>query len=90
MPIRGFLYFAHLYEKYIERHKLNIYGSKLLKLPTPQYIVFYNGAGMEKDEIKKERYDLLNLVVIRLGDFSLLTEIICVILSKKRFTINTI
>ena len=52
MPVRGFLYFAHLYEKYIEMHKLNIYGSKLLKLPTPQYIVFYNGSGMKNDEVK--------------------------------------
>ena len=46
MPIRGFEYFAQLYDIYIKTHKLDIYSSKLLKLPTPQYIVFYNG---EKD-----------------------------------------
>ena len=43
MPLRGFLYIAKLYEKYIEEKGLNIYGRKLIKLPTPQYIVFYNG-----------------------------------------------
>lgn len=52
MPLRGFLYFSHLYEKYIEMHKLNIYGSKMLRLPTPQYIVFYNGLEMKQDEVR--------------------------------------
>ncbi|MBP3242127.1 MAG: hypothetical protein J6M92_16550 [Oribacterium sp.] len=43
MPIRGLMYFGNIYSKYIESNKLNIYGSKLIKLPAPQYIVFYNG-----------------------------------------------
>ena len=43
MPIRGFMYFARLYEAYISMHKLNIHGRKAVKLPTPHYIVFYNG-----------------------------------------------
>ena len=43
MPIRGFIYFAELYGNYIEDNKYNIYSKKLIKLPTPQYIVFYNG-----------------------------------------------
>ena len=50
MPLRGFFYFSHLYEKYIAVHELNIYGKKLIKIPTPQYIVFYNGTDMEFDE----------------------------------------
>lgn len=52
MPLRGLLYFAHLYEKYVETHKLNIYGSRLLQLPTPQYIVFYNGTDRKTEEVK--------------------------------------
>lgn len=44
MPIRGLMYFGGLYEAYIEKGELNIYGSKLVKLPTPKYIVFYNGS----------------------------------------------
>ena len=43
MPVRGLLYFSKLYENFISKQKLNIYGGKLIKLPTPKYIVFYNG-----------------------------------------------
>lgn len=43
MPIRGLMYFSRLYEGYISSHKLNIYGRKVVNLPTPHYIVFYNG-----------------------------------------------
>lgn len=50
MPIRGFLYFAKLYENFISENGLDIYRSKLQKLPTPQYIVFYNGKTNEADE----------------------------------------
>ena len=53
MPIRGLSYFAKLYQQYIEKNNLNIYGKKLQKLPFPQYIVFYNG----KDEAP-ERQEL--------------------------------
>lgn len=50
MPLRGFLYIAKLYEKYIEEHRLNIYSRKLIKLPTPEYIVFYNGMDEQAEE----------------------------------------
>ena len=43
MPVRGLMYFGDLYSQYIKVNKLNIYGKKLQKIPTPQYIVFYNG-----------------------------------------------
>ena len=42
MPLRGFLYCADIYKGMIDRHRL-LYGSKLIKIPLPQYIVFYNG-----------------------------------------------
>ena len=42
MPLRGLLYFARLYEGMINLSK-NIYYPKLIKIPTPQYIVLYNG-----------------------------------------------
>ena len=44
MPLRGFLYFADLYNKYVSTGSLGIYREKLVKLPTPQYYVFYNGS----------------------------------------------
>lgn len=43
MPVRGLMYYANLYNSYIEERGLPIYGSSLVKLPTPHYIVFYNG-----------------------------------------------
>ena len=49
MPIRGLLYFAQLYDEYINQHELDVYGRKLVKLPMPQYIVFYNGKESQPD-----------------------------------------
>ena len=49
MPLRGLLYFSRLYEGYIAEHELNVYSTKLIKLPTPKYIVFYNGTKDEED-----------------------------------------
>ncbi len=43
MPLRGFLYFARQYEKYVIENECNIFGRKRIPLPTPQYVVFYNG-----------------------------------------------
>ncbi len=42
MPLRGFSYFARLYEQYISEHDLDIYGTKPVRIPAPRYIVFYN------------------------------------------------
>lgn len=50
MPLRGLLYFAQLYSKYIAKYNLNIYGTRLQKIPIPQYIVFYNGTKEQPDE----------------------------------------
>jgi hypothetical protein len=43
MPIRGLIYFSKLYQKHITTNKLNMYGTHMIKLPTPQYYVFYIG-----------------------------------------------
>ena len=54
MPIRGILYLADAYRSIIEGDNLNLYGSKLIKLPTPKYIVFYNGESnrAEREELR--------------------------------------
>ena len=43
MPIRGLIYFGKQYESYIKQNNMNIYGKKLLSLPFPQFVIFYNG-----------------------------------------------
>ena len=50
MPVRGLIYLSRQFENYIAQNHLNIYSSKLQNLPTPQYIVFYNGKESELDE----------------------------------------
>ena len=43
MPIRGFMYFGKMYDRYITENSFNIYGKTIIKLPTPRYTVLYNG-----------------------------------------------
>ena len=50
MPLRGLLYFAQLYNKYIAKHNINLYSSAVQKIPVPKYIVFYNGTKEQPDE----------------------------------------
>ena len=49
MPLRGFLYHAKMYEKYIKDKDMDVFASVLLKIPTPQYYVFYNGDANASD-----------------------------------------
>lgn len=49
MPFRRFFYFADLY-RHLTKDK-NLYSSKQIQLPTPVYVVFYNGVRkMEEQE----------------------------------------
>lgn len=57
MPVRGFIYFARLYEAYINKHQLNVYGHKQVKLPKPQFVVFYNGQEEQPDELELKLSD---------------------------------
>ena len=41
MPLRDFFYVAELLQVYVKDQSL--YSSKLIKLPTPHFVVFYNG-----------------------------------------------
>ena len=43
MPVRLLQYAGNLYEKYFKENSLNKYGGRLLQLPVPKLVVFYNG-----------------------------------------------
>ena len=43
MPLRGLLYFSQLYNAHLKSRGENILSSRKIILPTPKYIVFYNG-----------------------------------------------
>ena len=49
MPLRGFMYFSQLYQKHLTKQKKNILSSTLIKIPTPKFIVFYNGKNKMPD-----------------------------------------
>lgn len=49
MPLRGLIYFARVYQGYVEKRELDIYSGSHIKIPLPQYIVFYNGSQEEPD-----------------------------------------
>ena len=50
MPLRGLLYFAKLYSRYVKENHLNLFSTTLQKIPTPKYVVFYNGTQDQPDE----------------------------------------
>jgi hypothetical protein len=48
MPFRGFIYLAKLYQKTVfDNH--DFFSSNLVQIPTPQFVVFYNGKKEEPD-----------------------------------------
>ena len=49
MPLRGLFYFAVLYHKHLVNTEEALFTTKLVKIPSPQYIVFYNGNDEAKD-----------------------------------------
>ena len=50
MPLRGLIYFAGLYQSYVNQNGYNLYGSQKIRLPFPNYVVFYNGESTAPDE----------------------------------------
>ena len=50
MPLRGFLYFAQLYNKYLKSNKKDTSRCSKIDIPTPKFIVLYNGTTNKPDE----------------------------------------
>ncbi len=51
MPLRGLFYFAQQFEGLLASRSDDIYGKRQIELPAPVYIVFYNGGGMQTDNL---------------------------------------
>ena len=51
MPIRYLLHAAQLYDKYMFEHNCYRYGKKLIKLPCPKCVCFYNGTEEQPEEM---------------------------------------
>ncbi len=56
LPLRGMLYFARIYQKIVDNDK-RLYGSKQIKLPYPQFVVFYNGTRDEPERMELKLSD---------------------------------
>ena len=52
MPLRGLMYFAKLYQKELSRRNQQLYGSAIIKIPSPKFVVFYNGTTEQADMLK--------------------------------------
>ncbi|MBQ9989724.1 MAG: hypothetical protein IJP31_02090 [Lachnospiraceae bacterium] len=52
MPLRGLFYFSTLYKAYLSALEKDLYGKVLIKIPSPRYVVFYNGDRKTGDVVK--------------------------------------
>ena len=52
MPLRGLFYFSLLYQNYLISLDEAVFTTKLIKIPSPQYYVFYNGDETTEDICK--------------------------------------
>lgn len=59
MPMRGFLYMAESYNRYIKEHDLSkqMYTTRLVKFPTPKFVVFYNGLAEKQEQYQMRLSD---------------------------------
>ena len=55
MPIRSLIYFSCTIEKRIKNR--NIYGKSLVKIPTPRFVIFYNGVEEQPEQYKLKLSD---------------------------------
>ena len=53
MPLRNLFYVSDLLQKYIYEEGIDIYSRKQIKIPTPKFVVYYNG-----DEEQPERKEI--------------------------------
>lgn len=68
MPLRGLLYFAVLYHKHLVNIDEALFTTKLVKIPAPQYVVFYNGDD-DTDDVSKLRLSDAFIDFESQGDF---------------------
>ncbi len=47
LPVRYLMYVADVYSDYTK--DMNLYGTKAVKLPTPKFVIFYNGQAEQPD-----------------------------------------
>ncbi len=57
MPLRGFLYFSQLYNEYLSTNKKDQNRNTKIKIPTPKFIVLYNGPSNKPEDFELKLSD---------------------------------
>ncbi len=73
MPLRGLFYFSQLYQMYIEKNDKNILISRLVKIPEPRFVVFYNGTKRTQETFKlrlSDAFERTNTETVDSADIS--------------------
>ena len=67
MPIRYLIYLANSYWRYISENRINIYGTKKIKLPEPKFYMIYTGV----KDLKYKELRLSDLYEVKTDDIML-------------------
>lgn len=59
LPVRYLLYVADVYSDYTK--DMNLYGTKAVKLPTPRFVIFYNGQAEQPDRKELRLSELFSI-----------------------------
>ena len=59
LPVRYLLYVADVYSDYTK--DMNLYGTKAVKLPTPKFVIFYNGQAEQPDRKELKLSELFSI-----------------------------
>ena len=59
LPVRYLLYVADVYSDYTK--DMNLYGTKAVKLPTPRFVIFYNGQAEQPDRKELKLSELISI-----------------------------
>lgn len=60
LPVRYLLYVADVYSDYTK--DMNLYGTKAVKLPTPRFVIFYNGQAEQPDRKELKLSELFSIL----------------------------
>ena len=59
LPVRYLLYVVDVYSDYTK--DMNLYGTKAVKLPTPRFVIFYNGQAEQPDRKELKLSELFSI-----------------------------
>lgn len=49
MPLRDLMYISRLFETYVDTNNLDVYSSRMIRIPAPRFVVLYNGERKQPD-----------------------------------------